>query len=400
MSHKATDNNADSINPNQRWVILAIIYVSILAFAIVMQSIPPVLSLVMAEFNLSHAQGGLLMSFFALPGIILSIAAGILADRYNQKLIGIISLAMIIAGTIIFLLGNSLSTLALGRVVSGIGAATLQVVILQLVAQWFAGREIGIALGVSNTGVPLGTVLSLTLLSLLSENQGWRFAIGTSIVLPVVALVLFAFFYAPAPQKSHQITDQHEGFLHSLRLTGTPVWIVAGSWGLFNAAMISLFTFTPDFLTATGFSIGSSGFITSMTMWPSLALSVVVGYIIDKIDRKRGIIAVGGLALVILILMVPEATGWIVLSMLLIGIAQTLVPSPIFALIAELSEPKRLGLSYGITATCLNLGVLIGPYTTGLINDIIDSYQASYALMSGFAFLVVVAMIILKYTRK
>ena len=77
------DGGAGGGDPRRRWVILAVVCACVLAIAFALHSVPPVLSLIMAEFNLSHAQGGLLMSFFALPGIIVSIPGGMLADRYS-----------------------------------------------------------------------------------------------------------------------------------------------------------------------------------------------------------------------------------------------------------------------------------------------------------------------------
>jgi MFS family permease len=165
---------------------------------------------------------------------------------------------------------------------------------------------------------------------------------------------------------------------------------------LFNAAIISLFTFTPDFLKAIGFTVASAGFVASAVMWPALVVAPVVGYVIDKIDRKRTIIAAGGLALAILIVSVPAATGWMLAMMLFIGVAQTLVPTPIFALPSEVTRPESLGLGFGIISTCLNLGIVVGPAAVGLIRDVTGSYQTSYALMGGFALLVAPVMVILR----
>ena len=93
----------------------------------------------------------------------------------------------------------------------------------------------------------------------------------------------------------------HSGSLYqSIRSAGTPIWIVGAAWLLFNAAVISLFTFTPDMLKAAGFSIGSAGFITSAVMWPALVLSPFSGYIIDRIGRKRTSIAAGGAMMALL----------------------------------------------------------------------------------------------------
>ncbi len=92
-----------------------------LSLAVALQSVPPVLSLIMAELELSHAQGGLLMSLFALPGIVLSIPAGVLTDRFSHKAIGLASLGLMIIGVAVFASGYSLLAMALARVLSGIG---------------------------------------------------------------------------------------------------------------------------------------------------------------------------------------------------------------------------------------------------------------------------------------
>jgi len=169
---------------------------------------------------------------------------------------------------------------------------------------------------------------------------------------------------------------------------------------LFNAAVVSLFTFTPDFLKAAGFTVASAVFVTSAVMWPALVLSPVVGYVIYKINRKRTIIAIGGLALAIFVMLVPTATGWILALMLLIGVAQTLVPAPIFALTPEVTSPERLGLGFGIISTCFNIGIVVGPATVGLIRDIVGSYQASYALMAAVALLITLSMVILSWRQR
>ena len=395
-----SDNSATATEAKRRWVILGVATLSCLAFAITMQSVPPILSLIMAEFKLSYAQGGLLMSLFALPGIAVSIPAGMLADRYGQKTIGIIAFALMIAGTAIFASGNSLPILVLGRVVAGAGALTMLVLAPQLLAQWFAGREMGIAMGVLNTALPIGTILSLNFLSLLGENMGWRTSAWVSAAVPLIALVIFIFLFAPAPGTSQITRPKGESFLQSVRLTGTSIWILGIAWLLFNAAVISMFTFTPEFLQSAGLTIASAGFVTSALMWPSIVLGPLVGYLIDKIDRKRAIIAIGGLALAIFIAMIPTSTSWILALMVIVGTAQILIPTPIFALIPEVTSPQRLGLSFGIFNTCLNLGIVAGPVAVGAIRDATGSYQASYALMAGLAFLVILAMAALHWRQK
>jgi len=322
-----------------------------------------------------------------------------LADRYGQRVICLVSFSLAIAGTAIVAMGNSLPILILGRLVTGVGAMTLMVLGPQLLGQWFRGREMGIAMGVFNAGFPLGTILSLNFLAMAGGSLGWRASIWFSAGMPIVALVLFALLFTLAPRRIQRASPRTEGFFRGIRLAGIPIWIVGAAMMLFNATIISLFTFTPDFLQTTGYSVASAGFVTSAVMWTAVVVSPIIGYVIDKIDRKLAIIAFGGIALAVLVLLVPTATGWMLVLMLLIGVAQTLVPTPLFALPPEVTSPERLGLGFGIMSTCLNLGTVLGPATVGLVRDVTGSYPASYALMGGFAFLIALTMIILSWMR-
>ena len=75
---------------SKRWLILVVLYTAMLIFALSYQSIPPVLGVIMSDLHLSHGQAGSLMSM-SLPGIIISIPAGMLADIYGYRRVGLIS---------------------------------------------------------------------------------------------------------------------------------------------------------------------------------------------------------------------------------------------------------------------------------------------------------------------
>lgn len=66
------------------------------------------------------------MSLFALPSVFIAIPSGIISDRFGVK-IGVISLILMTFGTFLAGLIGSFLLLALGRTVSGIGAAILTI---------------------------------------------------------------------------------------------------------------------------------------------------------------------------------------------------------------------------------------------------------------------------------
>ena len=168
----------------------------------------------------------------------------------------------------------------------------------------------------------------------------------------------------------------------------------------FNAAVIAMFTFTPDFLKHTGLTVSAAGFATSAVMWPALGLSPSVGYFMDRIGFKKTIIAIGGLATAVLIMLIPSAAGNLMLLLILFGVVQTFVPAPVFALVPDITRQENLGLGYGIISTFLHLGITLGPATAGLVRDITGSYNTSYTLMAGFAIITTLAMVALYLNKK
>ena len=391
-----TNNTSSATRTKRRWVMFGMAYLCIMSYTIIMQSVPPVLSLVMSDLNLSYTQGGLMMGFFTLPGIITSIPAGMIVDRYGHKSVGITAFALTIIGTALVASGNSILPLMLGRAISGIGSMTLLMLAPRIIAQWFAENEMGTAMGIYNTAMPIATVLSMTLLSLIGEMAGWRISIWVSAVLPAVTLIVFALLFRASPWKGEKVTVASEGFFRSIKLAGAPIWFNGVAFLLFNAAVISIFTFTPDFLTATGISITSAGLITSAIMWPTLIFCPLFGYLIDKVDRKKLMIALSSLVCTVLILLIPTSTDWMIGMMLLFGTIHSVIPVAIFALVPEIVHPKRLGLGFGIIATCQSIGIAIGPPIAGVARDVIGTYQASYTLIAVFALLIILAMFILR----
>ena len=131
-----------------RWVILILSYLCMLGFAFSLQSIPPILTLIIKELDLTHAEAGLLMSLFALPTVFLAVLFGSLSDRWGPFKIGVISLILVTVGTIIFAVSDTFLFAGSGRAIAGVGAAAVSIVSAQIVSQWFRKRELGTAMGI------------------------------------------------------------------------------------------------------------------------------------------------------------------------------------------------------------------------------------------------------------
>ncbi len=359
-------------------------YVCMLSFAMVFQSIPPLLSLIISEFAISRAQAGLLMSLFALPGIFIALPSGMISDRFGMKKVGLVSLVLMIAGTLIVGTSNSPLRAYLGRIVSGVGGLTLAIVLPQLLSRWFLRKELGLGMGVFNTAMPLSTILSFNIFGILGESFGWQIPIFLTTTVNVIALLIFLWlFKEPAAEKAEKAKSS---IIRDITELGPSIWLVGFSWMWFNAAFISFLTFSSEFFVTRGYEIGSAGFMSSIVMIGPLILSPLVGYFLYRFGREEAFIGVGGIILASLIFLIHTST-FVVPLLVLIGIFAALVPAPIFSLPSKIVKPENIGLGFGIVTTCLNVGVLLGPFVAGLARDFTGDYALSFYILSLFAIL-------------
>jgi len=370
-----------------RWVILALSCFCMLGLAFSIQSLPPILTLVIKELGLTHAKAGLLVSLFALPTVFLAVLFGSFSDRWGSFKMGVISLILVITGTLIFALSHTFLYAGLGRVIAGVGAAAVFIVSAQIVSQWFRGREIGTAMGIFNTVMPVGAIVCFTTFGRLAESLGWRVPIFITMIIGAAGLASFLILYKPVSNRLQGTTSDKEreaGLFSSLLKVGTLMWLVGFCWMWFGASIVSFTTFAPDFFISKGYTIGFAGFLASLLSWGPLGLSPLIGRLMDKVGNNELFIGVGGIIMAMVFYSIARGANFL-LPMVVMGVGVAFVPAPVFSLLPKISRPENLGLSFGILSMFANIGMLFGPYVTGLLKDRTGSYELSFIFLSIFA---------------
>jgi MFS family permease len=375
---------------NYRWVILAVVYLSILAFTLIFQSIPPILPFIMSELSLTYAQSGLLVSLFALPGLFISLLGGFLSDRHGMRSLGLGCFLFMIGGTLLVGLGADLGILWLGRIIAGIGSLTLSVLLPKLLSQWFKDRELGLAMGLYNTGVPLGSIICFGLFGRMGSMWGWRVPILFTAFYALITSFLFLSFYR-SPSSKEMENNKPVSFCRSLREMGLPIWWVGLSWLWFNAAFVSFATFAPQLFLRDGFTVEQSGFLIGIPLLGSLLLSAPTGYLVDRFRHQEWLIGIGGISLSILTLFFNFTSSFLLLVTLM-GVFSALIPSPIYSLPSEILKPRNVGLGFGVISTCSSIGLFVAPYLVGKTKDFTGSDLWTFLLISLFFLLVMVSV--------
>jgi MFS family permease len=174
---------------SSRWFVLAVLFTARTAMAFQFQSLAAVGPLVVRELATDFVVLGTLVGLFMLPGVVVALPGGVLGQRFGDKRVVLIALGMMAVGGMITALGGSPVAVGAGRLVAGIGGVLVNILLSKMVTDWFAGREIVLAMALFVSSWPFGIGLALILLPLLASTAGLPVALGSTALLSGLALL-------------------------------------------------------------------------------------------------------------------------------------------------------------------------------------------------------------------
>ena len=117
--------------------------------------------------------------------------------RFGDKQIAILGLTLMVVGGLLDGTSMNYATFFGGRLIAGIGAVLLNVLLLKMATDWFVGREIGTALALLVTSWPVGIGIALIVLPWIAITFSVPSAFLSTAVAAAVVLVLVAAIYRP-----------------------------------------------------------------------------------------------------------------------------------------------------------------------------------------------------------
>ncbi len=156
-----------------RWGALAIVFVTRTSMGFQFQSIASVGPLLMADLALSWAQIGTLIGLYMLPGAFLALPGGVLGQRLGERRTVVGSLALMVVGGVITAVAHGYAAALAGRVLAGVGAVLMNVLLAKIVADWFTSGGMSTAMAVMLTSWPVGLGLAAATLGGLATRTSW-----------------------------------------------------------------------------------------------------------------------------------------------------------------------------------------------------------------------------------
>ncbi|MCJ2115059.1 MFS transporter [Methylobacterium sp. J-001] len=345
--------------------------------------------------ELGFAQLGLLIGCHMLPGIVLALPGGLLAQRFGSKPIVLIGLGLMIIGALT-MVTVAVPMLFAGRIISGAGGVLLNVVLTRMVTDWFAGRDAVLAFSIFVASWPLGIALGLVTLPATGIVYGWSGIAIVSALPSLLALVLVYVFY----RDPLQLVDIRSAATVGLRVRDYALATSAGAvWGLYNVSLVIFVSAAPDLFLANGYTLANAGFITSVLGWVLVVVLPAGGWIAQRVARPvaftvASLMFVAGAA--VAMALGPQTIVALVILAVIFGLPAGLLLALPGELLSAESRAGGMGmfyLSFYVSMTAL-------PAVAGLIRNATHTVAGPVLFGACMALLAALGMLLLAPHRQ
>jgi len=375
--------------PRYAWVILFVVFLASVAAPLNQFKVPPLMPVLMDAFQLNLSQAGMLMSVFALTGLILALPAGIIMQKLGPKVAGLMAVGFLASGSTLGALSNSTELLLASRVIEGVGMGLIAVVAPATIALWFPREKQGIPMGIWATWVPVGSVIMYNLAPALATSAGWHAVWWFSAGFALVVLLLYWLLMRLPPSLAggqESTPGGPDNATPKLRegLANRNIWLLALEFGCFALVFTAFGTFFPTFLSAErGYSLAQAAFISSIATMVILGSAPLAGWVSDRIGSRKLVYTIPFAIITVMLLFPFRLTGWqLLVFMVLLGSLTGAVPTATFAAVPEvMSKPQLAGIGMAVLMVGQNLGMFVGPAAFGNLVEAMGWVTAGYLLI-------------------
>ncbi len=373
---------------HNRWLILAVLFLARTSMGFQFQSIASVSPLLIDELAIDYTMLGTLIGLYSLPGIVLALPGGMFGKRFGDKQVVLAGLAMMALGGVLVGMADDYATAVAGRTLSGCGGVLLTILLAKMTMDWFAERELVLAMAILVNSWPFGIALALVSQSAAAVAFGWPAVLYGTAALSLLSFALIAVGYRPPRELSGPVSAP--GRLFALgRAEFAGVTLAAAAWTLFNVGLILIVSFGPTFLTARGLPLEEAAWLVSLGTWLGIGTIPLGGYLAQRWGRPNLVMAVSLIAAVAVCAVLPWAESPL-LPFVAFGIFAWAPAGPIMALVSKTLSADNRAVGMGVFYTWYYAGMGALPPLAGLARDLSGSpaapiYFASAMMLCSLA---------------
>ena len=389
----------------------------------------------------TYAAGEYLLNVFGFL-----IIAGIILDKMGVRFTGLLSASLMVIGAAIKYWGiswadantvewlnawwpsmpGSAKLAMFGFMIFGCGCEMAGTTVSKILAKWFKGKEMALAMGLEMAIARLGVFGAMWLSPMISE----KFAVdGTnSVVAPLLfsaallVIGLLNFFVFTVMDKTldrqelndqmvndQMVNDADEFHVSDLKqiFTSKMFWIVALLCVLYYSAIFPFQRFATNFLEET-LRISNAEAAGLFKWFPILAmvLTPFLGAFIDYKGKGASMMLLGAVIMIAchcvfaFVLPAYPSKTLALVTILVLGVSFSLVPASMWPSVPKIIDEKVLGSAYCLIFWVQNIGLCLVPLLIGKLRVATDGYLVPMIVFASFGVLAFLLSLALKVEDK
>lgn len=442
MTQKISKMMNDS--PLARWTVLVLVALMMFFAYMFVDVMSPLKSLVESKLGWdSGVFGKYAASEYILNVCGFLILAGIILDKLGVRFSGILSAGLMVFGAgMKFIavsdwfqgtafcgwldswwveLPGSAKMASLGFMIFGCGCEMEGTNVSKILAKWFKGKEMALAMGLEMAIARLGVFGVMWIAPLISEkfDNSILAPVGFCGALLVIGLINFIIFGIMDRKFDSQLVDaglataekspEDEFHISDLKaiFTSKMFWIVSLLCVLYYSAIFPFQRYATNFLEET-LAIDAASAAKLFSCFPVLAMVMtpMLGIFLDRKGKGATMLMFGSIIMIVchlsfaFILPAFPQKWFALLLIVVLGISFSLVPAALWPSVPKIIDEKILGSAYCLIFWVQNIGLCLVPMLIGSLRASTGSYFVPMLVFSSFGVLAFILSIYLKAEDK
>jgi MFS family permease len=359
-------------------VILAAGTLAQASFSTASVGLPALAPALRSHYHLTLAETGVVLAGMGIGMLFTLLPWGLAADRWDEQWVVATGLTIAAAGLAAAAVTTTYLAVTLVLIAAGAGGASVNSATGRAVMGWFGRGELGLALGIRQTAIPIGGALGAAVLPALASAGGTRLAFFCLAGACLFGAGLSAALLRPSPAPAQPGLGEVSRPLREPRL-----WLLAGASALYLLAQIAITGFVVLFLhDHRGVATHTAAAILALINVLAVAARILAGRISDRVgSRLRPLRVIGWLlaAATTTVAVLTDGPLWLLVSTLVVtGVLSLAWNGVAFAAVAEQAGAARSGAALGFQQTMLGVTVAGAPPLLAAIAE--SSWRATYVV--------------------
>lgn len=378
-----------------RWLILAGVWLAYFCFGLTSVALAPIVAPVTRELAMSQTAMGTVLGSWQLVYIVAAVPCGALLDRLGSRRAIFIGAVIIALSGLMRSLAWDFWSLAVAVGLFGVGGPIVSAGAPKVIAQWFKGRERGLAMGIYITGPAFGGIVGLSLTnSVLMPlfDQQWRTVL--QLWAAIAFLGSFGWLLASAHPAARRMEQAAAAVPRAAQREVIPALLAIPSVRVLLVMSVGIFMFNhglnnwlPELLRSDGMTATEAGYWATIPTVVGIAGSLMIPRLATP-ERRLAILAglcvCAGLGSILL----QAPPGPLLFAGLVVqGIARSsLMTIAMLTLVETRGVGERhAGTAGGLFFSAAEIGGAGGPVVLGAIYDATGGFAYGLWLLTAIS---------------